>query len=148
MPSAFAAMRQGGAPHRSGAKQPVPTIVFHGDRDTTDNPVNSDQVIAQSKAGSDLRTTVSRGQAPGGISYTRHNQMCCLERVERPKATKSIRCTCDSYGQGVHGGNLYRMSRFPGVELVASNSPANILPLQECQPPGWGDSYGSISCSE
>ena len=71
MPSAFAAMRQGGAPHHSGAKQPVPTIVFHGDRDTTVNPVNGDQVIAQSKAGSDLQTTVSRGQAPGGISYTR-----------------------------------------------------------------------------
>jgi poly(hydroxyalkanoate) depolymerase family esterase len=71
MPSAFAAMRQGGAPHRNGAKQPVPTIVFHGDRDTTVNPVNGDQVIAQSTAGTDLRTTVSRGQAPGGMSYTR-----------------------------------------------------------------------------
>jgi poly(hydroxyalkanoate) depolymerase family esterase len=71
MPSAFAAMRQGGAPHHSGAEQPVPTIVFHGDRDTTVSPVNGDQVIAQSKAGSDLRSTVSRGQAPGGISYTR-----------------------------------------------------------------------------
>ena len=71
MPSAFAAMRQGGAPQYGGAKQPVPTIVFHGDRDTTVNPVNGEQVIAQSKAGSDLQTTVSRGQAPGGISYTR-----------------------------------------------------------------------------
>jgi poly(hydroxyalkanoate) depolymerase family esterase len=71
MPSAFAAMRQGGAPQKGGAKQPVPTIVFHGDRDTTVSPINGDQVIAQSKAGSDLQTTVSRGQAPGGISYTR-----------------------------------------------------------------------------
>ncbi len=71
MPSAFAAMRQGGAPRHRAAKQPVPTIVFHGDRDTTVNPVNGDQVVAQSKAGSDFQTTVSRGQAPGGISYTR-----------------------------------------------------------------------------
>jgi poly(hydroxyalkanoate) depolymerase family esterase len=71
MPSAFAAMRQGGAPHHSGAEQPVPTIVFHGDRDTTVSPINGDQVIAQSKAGSDLRSTVTRRQAPGGISYTR-----------------------------------------------------------------------------
>jgi poly(hydroxyalkanoate) depolymerase family esterase len=71
MPSAFAAMRQGGAPQHSGAKQSVPTIVFHGDRDTTVSPVNGDQVIAQSNAGLDLRSTVSRGQAPGGISYTR-----------------------------------------------------------------------------
>lgn len=71
MPSAFAAMRQGGAtPHVEG-KHPVPTIVLHGDRDKTVNPINGDQVIAQSKAGSDLRSTVSRGQSPGGISYTR-----------------------------------------------------------------------------
>jgi poly(hydroxyalkanoate) depolymerase family esterase len=71
MPSAFAAMRQGGAPRRSPAARPVPTIVFHGDRDTTVNPVNGDQVIAQSKAGSDLHTTTSRGVAPGGMAYTR-----------------------------------------------------------------------------
>jgi poly(hydroxyalkanoate) depolymerase family esterase len=71
MPSAFAAMRQGGAPHHNGGEQLVPTIVFHGDRDTTVSPINGDQVIAQSKAGSDLRSTVSRGQAPGGMSYTR-----------------------------------------------------------------------------
>ncbi len=71
MPSAFAAMRQGGTLHHSGTNQPVPTIVFHGDRDTTVNPVNGDQVIAQSKASSDLRTTVSRGQSPGGVGYTR-----------------------------------------------------------------------------
>jgi poly(hydroxyalkanoate) depolymerase family esterase len=71
MPSAFAAMRQGGAPHHTGAELPVPTIVFHGDRDTTVSPINGDQVIAQSRAGSDLHSTVSHGQAPGGISYTR-----------------------------------------------------------------------------
>ncbi|MFC4175217.1 alpha/beta hydrolase family esterase [Microvirga sp. GCM10011540] len=69
--SAFAAMRQGG-PARSGRTgKPVPTIVFHGDRDKTVNPVNGDQVIAQSKAGSDLRQTVSRGESPGGVRYTR-----------------------------------------------------------------------------
>ncbi len=49
----------------------VPTIVFHGDRDTTVNLINGDQVIAQSKAAADLRTTVSRGESPGGIGYTR-----------------------------------------------------------------------------
>jgi poly(hydroxyalkanoate) depolymerase family esterase len=71
MPSAFAAMRQGGAPQNGGAKQPLPTIVFHGDCDTTVNPVNGNQVIAQSKAGSNLQSNVSRGQAPGGVNYTR-----------------------------------------------------------------------------
>src|SRR5258708_9923451 len=48
----------------------VPTIVFHGDRDTTVNPVNGDQVIAQSKAAAHLRTTVTTGEASGGIRYT------------------------------------------------------------------------------
>ncbi|MGO4571855.1 extracellular catalytic domain type 1 short-chain-length polyhydroxyalkanoate depolymerase [Microvirga sp. 2TAF3] len=76
MPSAFAAMRQGGSPgaggsHRHGRPRgTIPTIVFHGDSDTTVNPVNGDHVIAQSKATDDLRTTVSRGQTPGGIAYT------------------------------------------------------------------------------
>jgi poly(hydroxyalkanoate) depolymerase family esterase len=74
MPSAFAAMKQGGALDAGGSRRPggpVPTIVFHGDRDTTVNPVNGDQVIAQAKAAADLRTMVSRGEAPGGIGYTR-----------------------------------------------------------------------------
>ena len=73
VPSAFAAMRQGRsdlarAPGRVG--RAVPTIVFHGDRDTTVNPVNGDQVIAQSKASAALRTTVTTGEASGGIRYT------------------------------------------------------------------------------
>jgi poly(3-hydroxybutyrate) depolymerase len=73
MPSAFAAMKQGGSAPKGASRRPggpVPTIVFHGDRDTTVNPVNGDQVIAQAAAG-DLQTTVNRGKAPGGISYTR-----------------------------------------------------------------------------
>jgi len=37
----------------------------------TVNAVNGDQVIAQSKAAADLRTTVSRGEAPDGSGYTR-----------------------------------------------------------------------------
>jgi poly(hydroxyalkanoate) depolymerase family esterase len=75
--SAFAAMRQGrsaavNGPHRHGRSGgAVPTIVFHGDRDMIVNPLNGDQVIAQSKAAAVLRTTVSRGEAPGEISYTR-----------------------------------------------------------------------------
>jgi poly(hydroxyalkanoate) depolymerase family esterase len=74
MPSAFSAMRHGGkvrgaAARRSG--QPIPTIVFHGDRDTTVSAINGDQVIAQSKAGTSLTVSVSAGQANGGIAYTR-----------------------------------------------------------------------------
>jgi poly(hydroxyalkanoate) depolymerase family esterase len=77
IPSAFAAMRQGRFPAGEGLHRhdrsggAVPTIVFHGDRDTIVNPVNGDQVIAQAKAAAVLRTTVSRGEAPGKIRFTR-----------------------------------------------------------------------------
>jgi poly(hydroxyalkanoate) depolymerase family esterase len=70
LPSAFAAMRQGGSP-RKGAKRPVPTIVFHGDRDATVNPVNADQVIAQAKAAAQFHTVIRHGRSAGGIGYTR-----------------------------------------------------------------------------
>lgn len=90
LPSAFAAMRQGqtiNARMRTGkihgpnaGKRAVPTIVFHGDHDTTVHPCNGEAVIAQSRtirAGADTesqtsqRTTVQRGQVPGGHAYTR-----------------------------------------------------------------------------
>jgi len=74
LPSAFAAMRQGGAaaPRRSTGR-PVPTIVFHADQDTTVHPANADQVTAQAAAsvGSGLRSRVERGQVPGGRAYSR-----------------------------------------------------------------------------
>jgi poly(hydroxyalkanoate) depolymerase family esterase len=70
LPSAFAAMRRGGAA-KPGAKRPVPTIVFHGDRDTTVNPVNADQVIAQAKAAAQFGTVIRHGRSAGGIGYTR-----------------------------------------------------------------------------
>jgi poly(3-hydroxybutyrate) depolymerase len=42
LPSALVAMRQGGSDHKviSGDRPPVPTIVIHGDRDTTMHPNN------------------------------------------------------------------------------------------------------------
>ena len=65
-------MRQTGAPVRHGAAQTVPTIVFHGDRDTTVHPANGDQVIAQSRPTPETRgTRVEGGVSPGGIRYTR-----------------------------------------------------------------------------
>ena len=71
MPSAFAAMRQGGSLLMEGAKRALPTIVFHGDCDNTVSPVNGDQVIAQSKAAAEFQLTISHGQSAGGVKYTR-----------------------------------------------------------------------------
>jgi poly(hydroxyalkanoate) depolymerase family esterase len=75
MPSAFAAMRHGASPTAARslnhAKITPPVIVFHGDLDTTVNPINANHIIAQSKTKAGLRATVSRGETPGGISYTR-----------------------------------------------------------------------------
>ncbi|KAA0682056.1 extracellular catalytic domain type 1 short-chain-length polyhydroxyalkanoate depolymerase [Azospirillum brasilense] len=72
IPSAFAAMRQGGGAVGRPSARPVPTIVFHGDRDSTVHPRNGDDVIAQSGASAaGLRTTVEHGQVPGGHGYSR-----------------------------------------------------------------------------
>jgi poly(hydroxyalkanoate) depolymerase family esterase len=73
LPSALVAMRQGGSGHKaiSGDRPPVPTIVFHGDRDTTVHPNNGDQILEQSVRTMRTQKLVHRGQVPGGHSYTR-----------------------------------------------------------------------------
>jgi poly(hydroxyalkanoate) depolymerase family esterase len=74
MPSAFAAMRQGGGPGRSvisGGGPPVPAIIFHGDRDTTVHPNNGGQVLEQAMGTTSTQKKVHRGQIPGGHAYTR-----------------------------------------------------------------------------
>ena len=74
VPSAFAAMRQGGPAsegwRRDFSREPMPTIIFHGDRDKTVHPINGDQVAARSKAGAKTSTSVRRGQSSGGIDYS------------------------------------------------------------------------------
>jgi poly(hydroxyalkanoate) depolymerase family esterase len=70
LPSAFAAMRggAGGAPFA----RPVPTIVFHGDKDSTVHPRNAEAVVAQALAGAvGVRTAVQGGRAQGGHGYSR-----------------------------------------------------------------------------
>jgi poly(3-hydroxybutyrate) depolymerase len=54
--------------------------VFHGDRDKTVHPGNGDQVVAQAAVG-ELHATISRGEAPGGMAYTRTVQ---ADRSGRP----------------------------------------------------------------
>ena len=81
VPSAFAAMRNGGQRHKASASnhtaRPVPAIVFHGDKDATVHPGNGHGVIAQSladhgvKAAAAKGASVERGTSPGGRGYTR-----------------------------------------------------------------------------
>ena len=92
MPSAFAAMHQGG-PATQRRHHPiatptgkfdriVPAIVFHGDRDKTVHPRNADHLLGhycpakttgsrEETGGSTPRGTVRQGQVPGGHAYTR-----------------------------------------------------------------------------
>jgi poly(hydroxyalkanoate) depolymerase family esterase len=72
MPSAFAAMKKGGrgaVPPKTRA--PVPTIVFHGDRDATVHPVNGDSVSAPAAPAGATALHETRGQSEGGMDYTR-----------------------------------------------------------------------------
>lgn len=72
LPSAFAAMRQGGGSWQRQSGAPVPTIVFHGDRDTTVHPRNGDDVVAQSMVGvTGMQATAVSGAVPGGHGYSR-----------------------------------------------------------------------------
>ncbi|CCE11771.1 putative esterase, PHB depolymerase [Bradyrhizobium sp. STM 3843] len=70
LPSALIAMRQGGGSDLTAAKSAVPTIIFHGDRDTTVHPDNGDRIFAQSTGATRGKTSI-RGRAPGGHAYTR-----------------------------------------------------------------------------
>jgi poly(hydroxyalkanoate) depolymerase family esterase len=76
LPSAFVAMRQGGGSDQrviSGDEQPVPTIIFHGDRDTTVHPRNGHHVLeaAMKTAGQNIHGAghAWSGGSPVG-SYT------------------------------------------------------------------------------
>jgi poly(hydroxyalkanoate) depolymerase family esterase len=78
--SAFTAMRQGGPVvargdvHDGGYREVLPTIIFHGDGDTTVHPRNGDRLLAHlagGKNGSSPRVSTRRGRVQGGYEYTR-----------------------------------------------------------------------------
>ncbi len=80
--SAFAAMRRGQPvttpPSPDGAETAggwaiTPTIVFHGDQDTTVNPANGERVILQSRSAAPTALVVKHetGQVPLGRAYSR-----------------------------------------------------------------------------
>jgi poly(hydroxyalkanoate) depolymerase family esterase len=71
MGSAFSAMSAGAAPAAASGTKPAqtpPTIVFHGDADSTVNPANGEQVLAASAGGAAASTEQGRGP---GHDYTR-----------------------------------------------------------------------------
>ncbi|MCP1535459.1 poly(hydroxyalkanoate) depolymerase family esterase [Methylorubrum extorquens] len=71
MSVAFSTMRRGALLRPRQATHPLPTIVFHGDRDTTVSPVNGDQAIAQAQPDGDLNITTVEGRSSCGMAYTR-----------------------------------------------------------------------------
>jgi len=68
LPSALGAMKGAGA-RPNGAASGVPTIVFHGDADTTVHPGNGEHVVTASAGGA--QGEVETGTSPGGRGYTR-----------------------------------------------------------------------------
>lgn len=89
--SAFTAMQQGGSRTSNGSRRRsalnghgrlVPTIVFHGDQDSTVHPQNGDDVIAQSRPAGlgALRQVTERGVA-GGRTYSRTNHVDANDTV-------------------------------------------------------------------
>jgi poly(hydroxyalkanoate) depolymerase family esterase len=77
--SAFTAMRQARLVPTNRARdaerhrRSIPTIVFHGDQDTTVHPGNGDAVIARAKETTtpNLQLSVQHGRVPGGHAYSR-----------------------------------------------------------------------------
>jgi poly(hydroxyalkanoate) depolymerase family esterase len=72
MVSAFGAMQSGAPARRAKIHTPaMPTIVFHGDRDSTVHAVNGDYVMAHAKGAADWHANVTRGEASHGHQFTR-----------------------------------------------------------------------------
>jgi poly(hydroxyalkanoate) depolymerase family esterase len=101
--SALQAMKKGPSSRATQAatrqeRVVVPTIVFHGDRDTTVHPCNGDEVIARARFSSSQAAMASNGgrvesqagQVPGGHAYTR-------------KIHRDERGVCDAEHWIIHG---------------------------------------------
>ncbi len=70
LPSAFAAMKGGPVP-TTPAQTKVPTIVFHGDRDTTVHPKNGAAVAGGAADNSVYERKVEQGRVENGRRYSR-----------------------------------------------------------------------------
>jgi poly(hydroxyalkanoate) depolymerase family esterase len=87
MQSAFTAMQRGSRtiPPNTNKRRLVPTIVLHGNQDTTVNPSNADAVVAQAINGTPLRTQQQTAQAPNGHAYTRTNHIDATGKTQVEK---------------------------------------------------------------
>lgn len=68
--SALAAMK-GDFRRSKASEQPLPIIVFHGDRDTTVHPANGEEVVAQGARHLATSGMAEPGHVPDGHAYTR-----------------------------------------------------------------------------
>jgi poly(hydroxyalkanoate) depolymerase family esterase len=106
LPTAFAAMR-GHGPVRGNPngvhtrrRRALPTIVFHGDQDTTVHPRNGTEVIARANTGEHSDASVERETVSSGRRYTRS--------VQRDAGGRSVLEQWELHGAGHawSGGNL------------------------------------------
>ena len=85
--SAFAVMKRGGS-HKAVqiSAKPVPTIVFHGDRDRTVNPANADDVLEQfdlTGASAQYETTSEKTSTGTGYSKSVHANVDGVPQFEK-----------------------------------------------------------------
>ena len=103
LPSAFAAMRGGPLHAGTGSTHPgaqsLPTIVFHGDQDTTVHPRNGAGVIARANGGGRLDAAAETGAASAGHRYSRS--------IQRDASGRSVLELWEVHGAGHawSGGN-------------------------------------------
>ena len=98
--TAFAAMSGGAQPVRRGAKHAAtpPTIVFHGDADTTVNVVNGERVLKA--AGLFARPEARRGATAMGVPYS------CRVYVDAQGHERAEEWTIHGAGHAWSGGDL------------------------------------------
>ena len=98
--TAFAAMSGGAQPLRRSQKQGAtpPTIVFHGDADTTVNVVNGERVMHA--AGVFAEPELRRGSSPMGVAWS------CRRYVDAHGVDRAEEWTVHGAGHAWSGGDL------------------------------------------
>jgi hypothetical protein len=143
MSSAFNAMRQGGPVGAyndvpGGHRKALPTIVFHGDGDTTVHPRNGDRFLdhlAGGGNGSSSRVRTRQGQVPGGYEYTRFTYRDAEGRDLVERAWARTRLVGRELSRLVHGSQRSRCLCRDGAFLQAA--PQTLERLEPCSTAGY-----------